>query len=61
MNKPVKTRVYQTPIMDSERWNAVQARDDDIFIATPSKSGTTWTQSIVAHLLFPDDEFPARI
>ena len=61
MRKPERSRVYQNHHMDSTRWDAVVPRSDDIVIATPSKAGTTWTQTIVGHLLFPDDQFPAPI
>jgi len=58
---PVKSRVYQNHHMDSERWNHFQTRPDDIIIATSYKAGTTWTQAIVAHLLFPDGDMPAPV
>lgn len=56
---PQRTRVYQNHHMDSTRWDYFEPRDDDIVIATSYKAGTTWTQAIVAHLLFPDGHFPA--
>ncbi|HQT63027.1 MAG TPA: sulfotransferase domain-containing protein [Acidocella sp.] len=40
--------------MDSTIWNAIEFRADDIVIATYGKSGTTWTQQIIAQLLFAD-------
>jgi aryl sulfotransferase len=61
MKKPVKSKIYQHSISDSERWSAINFRDDDIVIATPSKAGTTRTQTIVAHLLFPRNDFPEPI
>lgn len=59
MNLPQRTRVYQCHHFDSTRWDYYSPRDDDIIIATSYKAGTTWTQGIVANLLFPDGNFPA--
>ena len=56
---PRRTRVYQNHHMDSTRWDSFQPRDGDIVVATSYKAGTTWTQAIVANLLFPDQSFPA--
>jgi len=50
--------VYRTPIVDGERWRAYDHRPGDIFICTPAKCGTTWMQTIVASLLWPDGDFP---
>lgn len=55
---PERTRVYQCHHFDSTRWDYFEPRDDDIVIATSYKAGTTWTQAIVAHLLFPDGNLP---
>jgi len=51
---PVKTRIYQNHMLDSERWLLIERRDDDIVVATPYKCGTTWMQAIVLHLIFQD-------
>ena len=59
MDMPERTRVYQCHHFDSTRWNYYSPRDDDIIVATSYKAGTTWTQGIIANLLFPDGEFPA--
>jgi aryl sulfotransferase len=49
-------RKLRNIVVDSRRWNDFQFRDDDIVIATWSKSGTTWTQQIVAQLIFDADQ-----
>ncbi len=49
---PRKTRELHNHHFDSTIWNEFRFRDDDIVIATYAKSGTTWTQQIVAQLLF---------
>ena len=58
-NHPQRTHIYQNHHFDSTRWDYFESRADDIVIATSYKAGTTWTQVIVAHLLFPDGNFPA--
>ena len=52
---PQRTRHIQNHHFDSRRWDQVEPRDDDIVITSPYKSGTTWLQAIVAHLLFAGD------
>ena len=42
---------YRNLTVDSARWQGFEPRDDDIVISTSYKSGTTWTQAILAHLL----------
>jgi len=57
---PLRTRVYQNHHFDSTRWDYFATRPDDIVIATSYKAGTTWTQSIVGHLIF-QAELPAPL
>ena len=52
---PTKTREMHNHHFDSTIWNDFDFRDDDIVISTYAKSGTTWTQQIVAQLLFGPD------
>ena len=58
-NLPRRSRVYRCHHFDSTRWDYFEPRHDDIVIATSYKAGTTWTQAIVAHLLFPNGDLPA--
>jgi aryl sulfotransferase len=57
---PQRIRRIHNHHFDSRRWDHVALRDDDIVIASPYKSGTTWLQAIVAHLVF-DGELPAPL
>lgn len=52
---PQKSRELHNHHFDSTIWNDFRFRDDDIIIATYAKSGTTWTQQIVAQMLFGGD------
>jgi aryl sulfotransferase len=42
---------YRGPITDTSRWQNFKHRNDDIFVCTPPKCGTTWTQAICAMLI----------
>ncbi|TMA51013.1 MAG: sulfotransferase domain-containing protein [Deltaproteobacteria bacterium] len=48
------------PRFDNRRWAGFEPRPGDIFVCTPPKCGTTWTQAIVASLLWPDGKAPGR-
>ena len=53
---PQKQRELQNHHFDSTIWNDFAFREDDIVIGTYAKSGTTWTQQIVAQLIFAGTE-----
>ena len=58
-HQPARTHAYQNHHLDSTRCIWLEPREDDIIIATSYKAGTTLMQTIVANLLFPDDDMPA--
>lgn len=51
-------RHYHGFIADSDRWQRFRMRADDVVITTPSKSGTTWMQTIVGMLLRQTTDLP---
>lgn len=53
---PTVTRIYQNHHLDSTRWNRYVPRACDIVISTSYKSGTTWMQGILQHLVFLNQE-----
>jgi aryl sulfotransferase len=55
---PQVTHIYKNHHLDSTRWKRYQPREDDIIISTSYKSGTTWTQGIMRHLVFLGQEMP---
>lgn len=58
--RPIQVE-YRNFIWDTHRWRGFRHRPGDIFVCTPPKCGTTWTQTIVAMLLFPDGNLPAPV
>lgn len=62
MDRPNKTHDYSGHhLLEPERWDRFSPRDDDVVIATSQKSGTTWTQAIVANLIFRDGQIPGPV
>ncbi len=56
-----RLRPYRTPIYDNRRWADFEPRAGDIFVCTPPKCGTTWTQTIIASLMWPDGDVPGPV
>jgi len=54
-------RPYRTAVFDNARWARFEPRPGDIFVCTPPKCGTTWTQAIVHSLLWPDGDGPLPV
>jgi hypothetical protein len=52
---------YRSVVFDSARWEGFPFRDGDIVISTPPKCGTTWTQTLVALLVFGSADFPRKL
>ena len=52
---------YRSFVADSRRWQGFEHRDGDIVISTPPKAGTTWTQMLVALLVFDSPDFYDRL
>ncbi len=47
-------REYRNVVNDNLRWNRITPRPGDILVCTPPKCGTTWMQTIVNSLLYPE-------
>lgn len=60
-SRPRRTRTVLSGMMESERWDRVVPRPDDIIIATAPKCGTTWMQRIVSLLVFQTTELPQSL
>ena len=61
LEPPERTREYRNHHLDSTRWDNFVPRDDDIFVTTAYKAGTTWTQRILAALILGPEPLPARL
>jgi len=58
---PARTREYRNHHLDSTRWDRFVVRDDDIVVTTAYKAGTTWTQRILAALVFGPGPLPKTL
>jgi aryl sulfotransferase len=54
-------RSYRWAVSDNRRWERFECRPGDIFVCTPPKCGTTWMQTIVASLIWPDGDVPGQV
>jgi aryl sulfotransferase len=54
-------RPYRNAVSDNRRWAPFRPRPGDVFVCTPPKCGTTWTQTIIASLLWPDGRAPGPV
>ena len=57
---PQRETHYKTDNSDSARWDHFTGRDDDIFVCTPARCGTTWTQTLCCLLLFGWRDFTIK-
>jgi aryl sulfotransferase len=58
---PPGLKPYRNATFDNRRWDGFKPRPGDIFVCTPPKCGTTWTQTIIGSLLFPDGKLPGPV
>jgi hypothetical protein len=54
-------RDYRETDADNHRWHGFEFRPGDVIVDAPSKSGTTWSQLLVALLIFDGPRFPDSI
>jgi aryl sulfotransferase len=54
-------KIYRSALTDGTRWASYNHRPGDIFVCASPKCGTTWMQTIVASLLWPDGDFPDAV
>ncbi|WP_298849495.1 sulfotransferase domain-containing protein [uncultured Ruegeria sp.] len=48
---PRKTADYVGEVTNTDIWSGFEIRPDDVFVCTPPKCGTTWTQTLVRMLI----------
>ncbi|MEM9425761.1 MAG: sulfotransferase domain-containing protein [Pseudomonadota bacterium] len=54
-------RTYRGSMTEPERWDSFHPRTGDVILVTPAKSGTTWTQSMIAMLLHGTTDLPDKL
>ena len=54
-------RIYRGVVTRPERWTTWLPRQGDILVCTPSKSGTTWAQTILAMLVHGGADLPTKL
>jgi aryl sulfotransferase len=59
--RPAARHIYQNHHLDSTRWRYFEHRPGDIVISTSYKAGTTWLQTIIGNLLYPNGDCPAPV
>jgi aryl sulfotransferase len=59
-DRPIE-KEYRNAVFDTRRWEKFVPREHDIFVCTPPKCGTTWMQTIVVALLYPDGDAPGPV
>jgi hypothetical protein len=57
--EPAK-RLYRGTTTNPDRWSTWEPRQGDILVCTPPKSGTTWTQTILAMLVHGGPDLPEK-
>jgi aryl sulfotransferase len=60
-NHPKRSATYLGPYTDSTRWDGFDVRPDDIFICTPPKCGTTWSQGITCMMIHGRADFKGAL
>lgn len=53
--------IYSGGLFRPERWATWVPNKGDILVCTPSKCGTTWTQTMLAMLVHGGEELPAKL
>jgi aryl sulfotransferase len=59
--KAPAARIYRDPITNPDRWKTWVPNTGDILVCTPSKCGTTWTQTMLAMLVHGGPDLPMKL